>query len=145
MSDMRLMIFELRPPVVAKDGLAAALQSRLDSVEARAGFKAKFQTEGELHLSPDEESELYRIAQEALNNVIKHAQANQVKIQLIGEAGSCRLVIEDNGVGFDPASANHSGGQGFRNIHERAEQIGAACTIESAPGQGTKITVEVHK
>jgi signal transduction histidine kinase len=71
MSDMRLLIFELRPPILEKSGLTAALQSRLESVEARAGFETRFETSGTCHLSPAQEGELYRIAQEALNNVIK--------------------------------------------------------------------------
>jgi signal transduction histidine kinase len=143
MSDMRLLIFELRPPVLEKSGLVVALQSRLDSVEARSGFQTKFHTNGEFYLSSDQESELYRIAQEALNNVIKHAHANQVRVQLIGEADCIRLTIEDDGVGFDPETAFQVGGQGFRNIRERAEHIGARCSFESF-GQGTKITIEVN-
>jgi PAS domain S-box-containing protein len=145
MSDMRLMIFELRPPILEKDGLAVALQARLDSVESRTGFQADLQTEGEFLLSQEEESELYRIAQEALNNVSKHAHADRVKVILHGKQDSFRMIIEDNGVGFDPETTVQAGGQGLRNIRERAEGIGAACWIESTPGQGTKIMIEVKK
>jgi len=145
MSDMRLMIFELRPPILERIGLVAALQSRLDSVEARAGFQASFYSDGAIHLPPEKESELYRISQEALNNVIKHAQANRVSVQLIGENGCVRLIIEDDGIGFDPSNAEHEGGQGFRNMRERATQIGANCAFESVPGHGTKLTIEVNE
>ncbi len=145
MSDMRLMIFELRPPILEKIGLVAALQNRLESVEARAGFQASFETTGTIHLSTDEEIELYRIAQESLNNVIKHAQAETVKITIHGEDGSVRMTIEDDGLGFDPVIEASAGGQGFRNMHERAAHIGARCMIESIRGQGTKITVELIK
>ena len=145
MSDMRLMIFELRPPIIEREGLAAALQSRLDSVEARAGFQAIFKAEGEINLSPDEEGELYRIAQEALNNVIKHAHAKLVQVLLNGEDGCVQLMIEDDGVGFDLETAEQGGGQGIRNIHERAEKLGATCQIVSAPNQGTKISIEVKQ
>lgn len=145
MTDMRLLIFELRPPILEKSGLAVALQSRLESVEAKAGFETSFETAGSYHLSPAQESELYRIAQEALNNVIKHAQANRVAIHLIGEAGYVRMTIKDDGVGFDPLTAEHGGGQGFRNMRERAANIDACCTIESVPGQGTTITIEVNE
>ena len=145
MSDMRLLIFELRPPILEKSGLAAALQSRLESVEAKAGFETSFETGGAFHLSPSQESELYRIAQEALNNVIKHAQAKQVAIRLVGESGCIRMTIEDNGVGFDLQEIEHGGGQGFRNMRERAANIGARCWFESVPGQGTKITIEVNE
>ncbi len=145
MSDMRLLIFELRPPILEKSGLAAAVQSRLESVEAKTGFETSFETGGSIHLSPAQESELYRIAQEALNNVIKHAQASRVIIHLVGEAGCVRMTIEDDGVGFDPLTLEHGGGQGFRNMRERAANIGARCLFESVPGQGTKITIEVNE
>jgi len=145
MSDMRLLIFELRPPILEKSGLSAALQSRLESVEAKAGFETSFETSGSFHLSPSQESELYRIAQEALNNVIKHAQAKQVAIRLVGESGCIRMTIEDNGAGFDPQEIEHGGGQGFRNMRERAANIGGRCWFESVPGQGTKITIEVNE
>jgi signal transduction histidine kinase/PAS domain-containing protein len=145
MSDMRLLIFELRPPILEKSGLAAALQSRLESVEAKAGFETHFETSGSFHLSPAQESELYRIAQEALNNVVKHAQANQVTIRLVETPGGIRMTIEDDGIGFDPSTVEHSGGQGFRNMRERAANIEARCSFESVPGQGTKITIEVNE
>jgi signal transduction histidine kinase len=145
MADMRLLIFELRPPALEEVGLVAALQSRLNAVETRTGMQADIQSEGALHLSPEEEDQLYRITQEALNNVIKHAHANQVKVELTGESGCIRLVIEDDGVGFDPVVGSQEGGHGIRNIRERAEKIGARCWVESAPGQGTKVTIEVNK
>jgi PAS domain S-box-containing protein len=145
MSDMRLMIFELRPPILEKVGLVAALQSRLDAVESRAGFQASFRSEGNVRLSIDQQEELYRIAQEALNNVLKHAQANNVKLLLTEEAGCLRLVIEDDGIGFDPSIAEHGGGQGFRNMQERAAHLGAHCRFESVPGRGTKIIVELRQ
>jgi signal transduction histidine kinase len=145
MADMRLMIFELRPPILEKIGLVAALQSRLDSVESRSGFQAIFQADGEFHFSSEQEGELHRIAQEALNNVIKHAQAGWVKVKLAAEPGIFRMIIEDNGVGFDLTTAEQSGGQGIRNIRERSERLGAVCRIESTPGQGTRIRIEVNQ
>jgi signal transduction histidine kinase len=145
MSDMRLMIFELRPPILEKIGLVAALQNRLESVEARAGFQASFEATGDIHLSTDEEIDLYRIAQEALNNVVKHAQANKVKVAIHGQEGFVRLIIQDDGIGFDPQIAYNRGGQGFRNMHERAARVGAHCSFESRPGKGTQITVELKQ
>jgi signal transduction histidine kinase len=145
MSDMRLLIYEMRSPVLEKNGLAAALQSRLDAVESRAGFKTRFRADGELNLTSQEESELYRIAQEALNNVIKHARADQVKVELTRIDECIRLTIEDDGVGCDLSVVDHGGGQGFQNIRERAENIGARYLLESAPGQGTKVTIEVNR
>ena len=145
MSDMRLLIFELRPPILEKDGLLAALQSRLDSVKSRAGFQAQIDTEGIFQFTSEQESELYWIAIEVLNNVIKHAQASQVSVQLRADADRFRMIIADNGVGFDLAFAEQAGGQGLRNIRERAEKIGAACRIKSASRKGTKITIEINQ
>jgi signal transduction histidine kinase len=143
-SDMRMLIFELRPPILDKEGLAAALQSRLDAVESRAGVKAVLNVKGVLDLSQEQESELYRIAQEALNNVVKHAHARHVRVELTSRTESVRLLIEDDGIGFDPATAEQCGGQGFRNIRERAEIIGAKCSIISESGRGTQIVIEVN-
>ena len=145
MSDMRLLIFELRPPILERVGLIAALQSRLDAVETRAGFQASFHSEGALRLSPKQEGELYRIAQEALNNVIKHAQASQVKVQIIAEEKCVRITIVDDGIGFDPEIAESGGGQGFRNMRERATAIGARFSFESSPGKGTRVTIEMNQ
>ena len=114
-------------------------------MEAKAGFEAHFEVEGVFHLTPAQEGELYRIAQEAFNNITKHAQANQVHVRLTGQNSCVRLTIEDNGVGFDPLAIEHGGGQGFRNMRERAANIGAHCSFESVPGQGTKITIEVNE
>ncbi|RPJ38780.1 MAG: sensor histidine kinase [Chloroflexi bacterium] len=143
LADMRLLIFQLRPPILEEEGLLAALQSRLDSVETRSGIKARLETRGTFTFTPDQEIELYRIALEILNNILKHAQANEVKLHLIGEEGCFRMVIEDNGVGFEPEVAEQAGGQGLRNIRERAAKIGAACAIHSAPGKGAKIALEL--
>ncbi|HTP01053.1 MAG TPA: GAF domain-containing protein [Anaerolineales bacterium] len=144
LSDMRLLIYELRPPILEQAGLAAALQSRLEAVETRAGFHAQFHTEGEIQLTPEQEGELYRIAQEALSNVIKHAHATQVTIELVRDKDCIQLTIQDDGVGFDVATAEAQGGQGFRSIRERATRIGATHWFESVPGQGTKLVVEVN-
>jgi signal transduction histidine kinase len=114
-------------------------------VESKVGIQVAFHAEGQLSLTAAEEDELYWIAQEALNNVIKHAHATEVKVQLMGETGCIRLMIEDDGVGFVPDGSGQSGGQGIRNIRERAEKIGARCRIESAPGQGTQVNIEVKK
>lgn len=143
MADMRLLLFQLRPPQLEKEGLAAALQARLNAVEARAGLRINFQVDGENTLPLAVEEELYHIAQEVLTNIAKHARAEQVTVQLLFTGQHCTLVIEDDGVGFDPAAAQHAGGVGLRSIGERTAQIGGVLGIESTPGQGTKIRIEV--
>ena len=143
LSDMRLLIYELRPSILEEAGLVGALQARLEAVEARSGFQTAFQVEGERRLSPSVEAELYRVAQEALNNVIKHAQAKQVTVHLQFDEERFCLTIQDDGLGFDPAEADRSGGLGLRSIRERVQQIGGSFTLETAPGKGTTLRIEV--
>ena len=142
--EMRLLIFELRPSILEEEGLVAALQYRLESVEKRSGLETSLEVEGEDgQLSPDVEEELYRIAQEALNNALKHAQANQVMISLYQRSNSVLLEISDNGQGFDPATVHERGGFGLRSMKERVSQMDGRLEIESQPGAGTRVRVEV--
>lgn len=149
MADMRLLIYQLHPPQLKKEGLAAALQSRLEAVESRAGLQTEFRAKGECNLPPAVEQELYLIAQEALNNVIKHAKAEHVSINLDctgglkGSDALCSMTISDDGIGFNVATAQAGGGMGLRGISERAQQIQATLTLESAPNQGTTVRIEV--
>uniref|UniRef100_A0A540V8C4 Oxygen sensor histidine kinase NreB n=1 Tax=Litorilinea aerophila TaxID=1204385 RepID=A0A540V8C4_9CHLR len=144
-ADMRLLIFELRPPILDEVGLTGALQARLEAVEVRSGIHPHLRITGDvprLSEAAEVENELYRIIQEALNNMLKHAQASQVFIDLHVAADRVRLTIQDDGVGFDPAS-QEAGGMGIRNMKERAQQLGGELAIYSCPGQGTQIQVEV--
>lgn len=143
--EMRLLIFELRPPVLAKIGLAAALQARLDSVEVRGGMQTELHVDGiqnPQHLSRAVEEELYHIAQEALNNILKHADAQHVWIHLCFSETETFLTIRDDGVGFTPTAAGN-GGLGLASLKERAEKIRATLEIESRPGRGTEVRVVV--
>lgn len=143
MADMRLLIYQLHPPLLKTEGLAAALQTRLDAVESRAGLQTEFRLVGDCNLLPAVEVEFYRIAQEALNNVIKHAKAEHVTIDLLCTEALCRMTISDDGIGFDVSTAAQNGGVGLRSIAERAKHIHARLTLESSPNQGTRVRVEV--
>ena len=140
---MRLLIFELRPPILEQEGLAAALEARLEAVERRVGLKTQLRLEGEGQLPPGIQEGLYRIALEALNNVLRHAQANCVTVSLIQEPQLTVLKIVDDGVGFDLNTAQKSGGLGLKGMKERAEQISGQLTVKSEPGMGTTVQVEV--
>jgi PAS domain S-box-containing protein len=142
--DMRMLIFELHPPVLEEEGLVAALQARLAAVEARAGLHAKIAMEGERRLPLPVEKELFWIAVEAFNNVVKHARAHQVQVRLQLDDGSVCLEIEDDGVGFDTETALSSGGVGLRGMQERARRIQGDLEIKSLPGEGTTVRVEVE-
>lgn len=144
MLDMRLLIFELHPPILETEGLVVALQTRLESVEARSGIQTEFYVEGERRLPLSIEIELYRIAQEALTNVVKHAKAQQVSVHLLFNDNRFRLKVWDNGVGFDSEKAGQSGGRGLSGIQERAQRINGQMMVESAPGNGTMLDVTVE-
>lgn len=143
MYDMRLLIFELHPPALEQEGLVTALRIRLAAVEARAGVHAELEVEGERRLPIAVEQELYRIAQEALNNIMKHAQAQQVTLRLAFTPGKVRLQIHDDGTGFDPRHAASGGGMGLRSFAARAAKLGGRATVDSQLGKGTMVTVDV--
>ena len=144
MIDMRTLIFELHPPMLEEEGLVAALQARLAAVEARAGLQAEIYVEGEKRLPLSIEEELFWIAMEALNNVVKHAKAQQVEVRYQLDDRNVCLEIQDDGVGFDPAQAGQSGGIGLRGMKERVQRIQGKLEITSVPGQGTTVRVETE-
>jgi signal transduction histidine kinase len=141
LAEMRLLIYELRPSAFEQEGLAAAIRIRLDSVEGRVGLETNFVVEGEVVLPGPVEEGLYRIAQEALNNILKHASAKTVTISLAQESHMVRLEVADDGVGFDPLQASKAGCIGLQGMRERAQDIGAEFEIHSQPGSGTRVIV----
>jgi len=141
--DLRLLIYELRPPILEQQGLAVAIQERLDAVEGRAGLETEFVVQGEHPLTAAVEQALYRVAQEALNNALKHAQARRITVQLEQAPQQTRLTVMDDGIGFDPAAAAAHGGLGLRGMAERVAALGGRLTVDSAPRQGTVVAVEV--
>ena len=142
-TDLRVLIYELHPPILSEIGLAAALKNRIEAVELRAGIEVELLVEGYRELPPDVETDLFRIAQEALTNVLKHAQASRVKVQLILADDLVRLIIQDNGKGFELQEPEANKGIGLHSLRERVQRIGGSIRIETAPGQGTKLVVEL--
>lgn len=143
--EMRLLIYELRPAELEQRGLAAALQARLESVEERSGVECQFSVDGTEALPIEVARELYLIAQEALNNMLRHARAHRTAVHLTLAPELTRLVVHDDGVGLDMAVAQESGGLGLRSMAERAQRIGAHLAITGVPGGGTQIAVELAK
>jgi signal transduction histidine kinase len=141
--ETRLLIFELRPPLLEEEGLQAALLARLESVEARSGLQVRANLDVPPGLPPTVEDGLYGIAIEALNNILKHARARQVTLSLSQEPGQLQLVITDDGIGFDPHSAAAQGGLGLRGLHERAALINGHVRLDSTPGAGTTLEITV--
>ncbi len=144
MVDMRMLIFELHPPVLEEEGLVAALQARLAAVESRAGLQAQFRAEGERRVPLFIEEELFWVAVEAFNNVIKHAKAQRVTVDLRFDDQRVCLAITDDGLGFEPAAVSESGGMGLHGMKERVARIEGRLELTSAPGQGTTVAVEVR-
>jgi signal transduction histidine kinase len=145
LGEMRVLLFELRPPDLEAEGLVAALQERLEAVEARSGLAAELIVEGEETFPHHVEPELYRIAQEALNNVLKHAQAHAITLSLQQSNGAIVLEVADDGRGFAMPTSQSRGGMGLGSMQERAAHLGGTLTIRSAPGAGTRVRVEVPR
>ncbi len=143
--EMRLLIFELRPSILETEGLVTALRARLESVEERAGRETQFTRDGETPLPAEVEEGLYRIAQEALNNALKHANAQNVSVNLSRSDDMVVLEIADDGIGFDADVAINNGGLGLDGMKERAAQIGGSLVLDSRPGKGTRVRVEVRQ
>ncbi len=142
--EMRLFLYQMQPIDLEKEGLITVLHHRLAAVEGRADIKARLLSDENICLSKDKEIALYYIAQEALNNVLRHAHANSVLVTIKQGKRNVILRIQDDGAGFDPRTVER-GGMGLRNMKERALQINGKLNLLSKPGQGTKIVITVGK
>jgi signal transduction histidine kinase len=138
LKEMRALIFELRPESLETDGLVAALRRQAAAMHARHGIEVAMELDDEPDLSLKAKQELYRVAQEALHNTVKHAHATRVALRMHESPREFLLEIGDDGVGFDPTSA-FPGHLGLHSMRERVTRLGGTLQIESAPGQGTRI------
>ncbi len=157
--EVRLLIYELRPTELEEEGLLGALYRRLETVEQRAGIQTRLIVTDEAgnpyplpvdgraamvdfyRLPPRIEQGLYRVAQEALNNALKHSAATAVIVRLRLEAETLSIEIEDNGRGFDTNPRARSSGFGLLGLKERAKQMGGYLSISSSPTTGTTIRI----
>jgi signal transduction histidine kinase len=137
------LIHELRPVELEGKGLAAALQESGARWSRQTGIEASVTLHGEQPIPPEVERALYRLAQEALANVSKHAEAKHVAITLGCTESAITLEVADDGRGFDPASAA-SKGLGLRSMRERIESLGGELTVESIPGTGTRLIARLE-
>ncbi|EFO79861.1 histidine kinase [Oscillochloris trichoides DG-6] len=139
LAEMRTLLVELRPNALVEVPLPTLLRQLTEALIGRSRMNIQLSTEGERKLPPDVQVGLYRLVQEALNNVVKHAKASQAVVTLrLGD--TVRLSVTDNGIGFDPAvvTADHLG---LKIMRERAEAIGVKLSIYSEPGEGTQISI----
>ncbi|MGE0539265.1 MAG: GAF domain-containing protein [Dehalococcoidia bacterium] len=143
--EMRSLLFELQPAALTEQGLASAIERLVTAMRLRGDLAITFTAESDIRLHPDTELALFRIAQESLANVIKHARANEVTISITTPGNRLILNVFDNGVGFDPTTPITAspdgirGGMGLRSMRERAVKAGIALDIRSAPGTGSTV------
>jgi signal transduction histidine kinase len=141
--DVRRLAVELRPSALDDFGLVPALERLADTFRAESGLAVELEARiGEARLPAEAETALYRIVQEALTNVFKHAEAERVSIVLTQKDGKVAAVIEDDGRGFDP-ERERDAGLGVAGMRERVALVGGRLTLESAAGAGTTLVVEV--
>ncbi|HEX5983820.1 MAG TPA: GAF domain-containing sensor histidine kinase [Solirubrobacterales bacterium] len=139
--ELSRLINDLRPTSLERLGLVGALQALVEELGARGGFEARAEIEIDRDLNTEEERVVYRLAQEALNNVVKHAGAAQATLRVQPEGGVLHVEVEDDGSGFDLEHVN--GGRGLDGMRERVALIGGRIKVESRPGEGTKVAAMV--
>jgi signal transduction histidine kinase len=142
LAEMRTLLFELRPSALSDAELGYLLHQLAESVTGRSRIPVDVNIEGQCDLTPEVKVALYRITQEALNNVAKHASANKANVVLSCHSGVVELSISDNGKGFDVASV-HPDSLGLGIMRDRAREIGAEIIVQSIIGAGSQIVVRL--
>ena len=145
LDSVRAMIYDLRPPELTELGLADAMRNYASEWETRCGIKVSSKLDtADTTLSPQQELAVYRVLQEALQNVHKHAQASAVGIVWQRSAGNWVLHVTDDGIGFDLVkAARRAKSVGLLSMRERAELIGGTLQIQSNPGKGSAVTLQL--
>ncbi len=138
---IRELILEIRPITLEQEGLGAALKEYVSNVAERENLVLTDRIDISVRPAAMVGESLFRIAQESLNNISKHASAEHIEVLLILEKSQVRLKIVDDGIGFDPRGKTRPTAVGLSGIRERAEGLGGSLSIESSPGRGTAITV----
>jgi signal transduction histidine kinase len=144
LAEMRTLLFELRPAALCQARLCDLLRQLSEAVMGRQGLPISLEIEGECEIPCDVKVEIYRIAQESLNNVVKYARATRVEISVRLEADRVQMQIRDDGVGFDPTCVRPTS-LGLRIMRERAEAIHARLQVASQPGAGTTVSLDWYK
>jgi PAS domain S-box-containing protein len=140
--NLRRVMSDLRPPVLEERGLIPAVRELCDRWQNEAGVTVEVIADAHAHVANDVETLAYRVVQEALSNVKKHAAAHSVTVRVEAAAGTLRVEVKDDGTGFDPEEARaflRSGRVGLASMRERAELAGGTLTVKSSPKDGTTI------
>ncbi|MBI5497116.1 MAG: sensor histidine kinase [Deltaproteobacteria bacterium] len=149
MDDVRRMAWDLRPSLLDDYGLTSALERYVEDVSRRSGLAIHFQAaaetgRGTARLAPGVETVLFRVAQEALHNVVRHAGAQHASVVLVRRDGQVLLLVEDDGRGFDPDAARRSAGSlGLLGMEERLALVGGVLTVDSVAGRGTTVRASI--
>ncbi|HMG42531.1 MAG TPA: GAF domain-containing sensor histidine kinase [Acidimicrobiales bacterium] len=143
--ELRALIYDLRPPDLAVDGLTGALRKQLDLLARTTELTVDLTVDGAAkEVAPETERQLFRIVQEAVANVVRHAEASMLTVRLGADGSILRLIVEDDGVGFDPAEQSiRSRRLGLTSMFDRARAVGGKLAIDSQPGAGTRVIAEV--
>ena len=146
--ELRNITYELRPKILEELGLAAAIETLIDRVSFKGLFEGTLKASGDFkNIDRGIELTVYRLAQEAINNIVKHSHAKYFSIQLIKTENIIRLLTMDNGFGFNTKTvfenANRQRGMGLLNMIERSETFGGTCEFISEPDKGTKVIIEL--
>jgi signal transduction histidine kinase len=142
-SNIRLLSHSLNTGMVEHRDTEDAIQSELTRIEAFSNITCTLQSEEEQDLPPEQRLLLFRIVQEALQNILKHARAANIRVEISSTPTLYRLMISDDGVGFDLTDGLIASSLGMRNLHERAALMKGTLLIDSAPGKGTTLDVQI--
>jgi two-component system, NarL family, sensor kinase len=144
LADLKALSVSLGSDRLNQLGLVKALQAEVDNLNKTDAFTAAFVSEGVIpEIDDDKAIILYRMAQEVLNNMVKHSKAPLIKLSVSFKENIFTLAFTDNGTGFDIAAKLQSGGAGLKNLQNRAQLINAILNIDSQPGQGTHISIQI--
>jgi signal transduction histidine kinase len=145
MAELRAVIFELRPATVEDEGLLVALRKHVDVLRRVEQRPISFAADGGVPpVGAGAEAETFRIAQEALNNALRHSGAERIWVRLGGREGRLTLEVGDDGTGFDPAApALRARRLGLTSMEERAAALGGSLVVDSTPGDGTRVRLEL--
>jgi signal transduction histidine kinase len=145
--EVRRSIFALRPIDLEHHGFQETVRRYVSDFAAQNGLRATLELNGEPRLTSGDEVTLFRILQESLNNVAKHARARSVRVTVRSDGAGTRLTVEDDGRGFEPNSltgvVSSAGGLGLTQMRERMETRGGRFTFESSPGNGTRVVASL--
>ena len=143
-TEIRSLLLEKQVIHLAAGTLERRLKDEMEIFRARTGLKLKFECAIDAHNLPyDVEQELYFALREGIINAIRHSRATELNLSLAQNQDACCVDLRDNGVGFDKSSVAGSGGFGLKGMRERIEKVGGHLAIETAPGKGTRISIEV--